>query len=610
MRKEKPGEFPRAFLFSAPDFHPGNPPRHRECMSGTATAPARYYMLRDVNLFASGVYRGRRWLPRWVRNMAEAGKLLGPSGLKLHTPPSAPGHEDDEGWREFVPTDEPAAGWVDPDSLRAVPDPKHEGHVILRGNVVNIPEPMARKIASGEYRYGSSEIYDSFLDDFGRKYGKVLRKFSFLGSEVPQVKRLGPLPKPEPMPAPKVFSERPGVRIRERIVRGRSGALITFAETIPMDRQSMLAAAKAAMPGLSQATLDALSDDQLADLLKNLPAQAAPPGAGAAPPAMPVGGGSMFADDEEDPAEGTDTEPSREEMIAALVDAGEDPDELDGMSDEELGALYDEEMAGAQASGAGGSDDVATMGDPATMTREEMIAELTAQGQDAAQLQGMTDDDLRALYAQLTGGAAPAAPAAPAATPMSDTRRRKPKPNRRGTTVLSETRKVVRNARQLNNYIEHELRRLRVQNEQQKRQDAETFCDRLVTEGRATPAMVKAAILPSLLGLDNTRPVHRFTENGRTGSRTAYEVRKAELAKLPVTVRFGERFPAGSPEAKDQAAAEVRKVERFCELQGEQLRKHGSDPKKMLDTAKKRAEANPNFRAADLIGADAAAMVS
>ncbi len=545
---------PNSFLVF---FHPGNPPAHSGGMPGAATQPRtatqpRYYMLRDVNLFASGVYRGRRWFPHWVRNMAEAGRKLGPGGAKLHTPPAAPGHEDDEGWREFVPTDEPAAGWVDPNSLRAVPDPQHAGHVILKGNVVNVPEAMARKIESGEYRFGSAEIYDSFLDDFGRKYGKVLRKFSYLGGEVPQVKRLGPLPRPEPMPAPMRFSERPGVRIREHTVRGRRGALITFAETSRMDRQSMIAAIQADMPGISQSTLDAMTDEALADLVKNLPTGAGTP----TPPANPAPA----------PATGMFAEPSREEMIAALVDEGEDAAELEGMSDEELGALYEEVIGESTETEGEGEEPVETMADPAAVTREEMIADLVAQGQDAAALDAMPDDQLRALYAQLTADppAPPAAPApAPAAVPMSEPRRKpRPKPaTRRGVTVNSE---LAIKAKRLNAALDNELSRLRVSNERRKRDDATKFCDQLVSEGRATPAQVTAAYLPLLLGLDDTRAVHRFTENGRTRNLTAYEARKAQLAQMPVTVKFGERFAAGPPAGEFSGEAELAKVKQFA----------------------------------------------
>lgn len=234
-----------------------------------STAPTAY-MLPGVNLFASGLYRGKQWAPEIIRRMAENAKKLGPNGMKLLLPPAAPGHEDDDGWQEFVGdvsapgrpthdrTDEPAAGWVDPDSVHTVPDPQHKGHLILKGDVVNVPPEMARKIESGEYKFGSSEVYDDFTDDLGIGYGKTLRKFSFLGSEVPQVKRLGPLPKPVPMTAPKQFSERAGVFLKLRHVRV-AGAIHTYAETVVMDRQQMTAAAMAAMPGISKATLDALA---------------------------------------------------------------------------------------------------------------------------------------------------------------------------------------------------------------------------------------------------------------------------------------------------------------------------------------------------------------
>jgi hypothetical protein len=140
-------------------------------MPGTTQPPPQpqpgAFMLPGVNLFASGTYRGKRWTPATIRLMAENAKKLGPTGLKLLLPPAAPGHEDDDGWQEFVGdvsaeghperdrTDEPAAGWVDPDSVHTVPDPKHKGHLILRGDVVNVPAAMAERIESGEYRFGS-----------------------------------------------------------------------------------------------------------------------------------------------------------------------------------------------------------------------------------------------------------------------------------------------------------------------------------------------------------------------------------------------------------------------------------------------------------------------
>jgi hypothetical protein len=54
-------------------------------------------------------------------------------------------------------------------------------------------------------------------------------------------------------------------------------AVARFASTDPVvpggriERAKLVATLKAAMPGVAKATLDALNDDQLLDLLKNLP---------------------------------------------------------------------------------------------------------------------------------------------------------------------------------------------------------------------------------------------------------------------------------------------------------------------------------------------------
>ena len=96
-----------------------------------------------------------------------------------------------------------------------------------------------------------------------------------------------------------------------------------------LDRQQLVAAVMAAMPGISKATLDALSDEQLADLVKNLPVQA-PPTDAAAGATAPAGTEMM------------DEEPTREQMIADLLEAGYDQADLDAATDEELAAAWEE----------------------------------------------------------------------------------------------------------------------------------------------------------------------------------------------------------------------------------------------------------------------------
>ena len=590
--------------------------------AATGAPATQFFRLRGVNLFASGEYRGKRWSPADVRQMAENAAALGPRGRNLLVPPAAPGHEDDAGWQNFVGdvsapgndrTDEPAAGWVDPSTVRAVPDPAHRGEMILKGDVVNVPAAMAEQIRSGRYRYGSSEIYEDFLDDFGKGHGRTLRKFSYLGGEVPQVKRLGPLPPPEPMPAPVKFAERrPGVFVRTRTVRTGS-AVHTYAETTVMDRSQMIAAIQAAMPSLSQSFLDALADDKLAELVAALPsgAAAAPPASPAAP-AMPGPVGMMA---EGDPAEGGGdpaAEPTRDEMIAALVDMGDDEAELQGLSDDELKAEYEAAMED------GGEEtpdpETEDMADPAALDRAGLIAELTAAGQDPAALDPLTDDELRALYDQVVNGATPAEPAAaPPAAPMGEKRPMQTYAERRGrrqpqpVTTLAEieARRTIVSCRKLTKLSEQQARRIRKTAAELKARDTEQFCEQQVREGRYTPAMVQTVVKPLLAKCDDTLPVFTFSDGGRTRKVTEYELKKAELAKAPKVVHLGERFPGGSGPATT-AEAERQKVERFAEVQGEALKKAGTTKAQFVAKFSEAQKRRPDLRAEEYLGPDAA----
>lgn len=537
------------------------------------------FMLPGVNLFASGEYRGKPWPPAVLRMIAANARRLGPDGRKLLIPPAVLGHEEEQEWLDR--TDLPAAGWVDPASVHVVPDPDHPGELILKGDVVNIPPEVEARLSSGEYRFGSAEIYDDFKDDFGREHGQALRRFALLGGEVPQVKRLGALPKVVPMQATRQFSElRPGVVIRERRV-SENGTVHTYAETTVMDRTGMIAAIQAAMPNLSAAFLEALSDEQLAELAKSVQA---PEPAAAEVPVAPSG---LMAD------------MPREDLVAALTELGQDPASLEGMSDEELQALYDEldpedaEAEPAEEEPAEEEEpDTEDMADPATMAPADMIAELTAMGQDPAALQGMPEEELRALYGELTGAATASAPV-PAANAMGGAK--KPVKPYGGGTVESalpwsptkfternrgrampatvESRRLLKNMKKLNQFAEREARRAVQQSQVRKARDVESFCKDLVRDGRATPAQVATTIKPLLLFCDDTHAVHRFTEGKVTRKLTAYELKKAELAKLPKIVHFGERFGDAGP---TDGESEVAKVREFANTLSEAALKAGN----------------------------------
>jgi polyhydroxyalkanoate synthesis regulator phasin len=270
-------------------------------------------------------------------------------------------------------------------------------------------------------------------------------------------------------------------------------------------------------------------------MMPGMPAQPVAPGMTGAPPQAPA---LEYAD------------MSRDEMIAKLVEDGKgSAEELAAMSDEELQAMLDD-----SGEADGGGSPVEEMGDPASMPREEIIAELAAQGQDPAALEAMPDEELRALYAQVTGGATAAAPAAAPVVPMSE----KTKPTQ---TVQKESAKLLKNLQKLNTFAERENRRLKAVAQQAKRRDAESFCEQLVKDGRVTVAQATAFVKPLLLLLDDSHPVHKFTEGGVTRKLSAFALKKRELAKLAPVIRFGERLSSDAPDGE----AEVQKVEKFAE---------------------------------------------
>lgn len=512
--------------------------------------------LHNVELFASGEYRGKPYTPADIEEIFRNCHRLGPKGRGLLDPPAVRGHEEDSAAPER--TDIPADGWVDPTSVRLdwKTNPRTRGRQrVILGTITDVPADMARLIRERRYRKLSAEIYDDFADDDGTRYGKALRRVAYLGGEVPQVKGLADLPMPQK------FGESfvrlvPGIAVKTG-----SGTWVCHSEVYAMDRAQMIAAIQAAMPGLMPATLQDMSDDKLADLAKNLPTAPAPAAAAATP------GVAAMAD------------MTREDLIAVLQGMGEDPASLEGMTDEDLQALYDQYVNGSDS---GNSASAMADGDPATMTHDELVAACTAAGMDCT---GKTDDELRAMLAGQT--------AQPAAT-MAD------------KSKALKCAEITRFAEQV---ARANLKQSLKTHTEIKRQDAEKFFEQLCRAGKAIHAQ-KSVVMGDLLKQDNIT-VRTFSEKGKALRTTAYEQKKRQYEQLPIIFRFGERVPSGDViGGKEQQSAEVNKVEKFAEQFGHELRKAGSDPKAMVERAKKLAEKNPNFTAESLIGKQGAAMVA
>jgi hypothetical protein len=226
-------------------------------------------------------------------------------------------------------------------------------------------------------------------------------------------------------------------------------------------------------------------------------------------------------------------------------------DLIDSLSDEqvEMGATAILKDAAGGGGEGGGGEEAAPMADSASMSREELIAELTALGEDPAALEAMSDDELRALYDQLTGGGT---------APMSE-------PNTRKTPAL--TQKLADPAfvrRTVNAAVRQGLatigratkaaddaQRKREADEEARRRDAKcrTFGDEMVRVGIWTPADVDESNprvlckLQQLLRLDDTR-VRTFSEGGKEHKTTDLDAAMEEIRRQKPR-KFGERVAAG-----------------------------------------------------------------
>lgn len=554
--------------------------------AATAARPAGE-VIRGADLFASGVYRGKAYTVADLDEIAENFRRL----KDQLDPPAVLGHEEEQEFLgavlgekakaseydddpdESERTDQPAAGWVDAVWVKKYTDATTgRQEAILQGNIVGVPSAIADMIRKKRYRKISAEVYDDYLDDFGRPHGKALRRVAYLGAEVPQVKRLADIPAPTP------FSERArpaaarGFGLRPTSARPTSrGTHLCFAEPVgttaggrtPHDRRSLIQTIRRVLPGVQATTLDPMADDQLADLAKNLPEPQSQ-----TPPSQPVRPQTTTPPGVQ--TMGDVATMSKEDLIAAITAAGESPDGLDAMSEDELRELATElGVGGAPAGDTGGM--VANMADPAAMSREELIAELVAMGQDPAALEAMDDEALRSMLAQ---AATPAAPPAGGAVPMSE--------------LAKFTEKKTRDA--LARLLRHEAKA--------KRGRIDAHCERLVQDGKVVPALLPVVRF-ALMKADDTKPVQKFTENGTAKTGTKFDELLALTAGLPRLGLFTEKMPGGAGDGKKDGRREEAAVRRFAETNAAALRSAGKTAESFVREFSELRKKRPEMTAAE-----------
>jgi hypothetical protein len=498
---------------------------------------------RGVEVFAAGEHKGRAYTVRDLDDMVANFRRFSAGRRALVEPPVVIGHQDDhvklsdgldDAWRTNT-------GWP---SFGRVRDLYRRGATLF-ADLDRVPRSIADLVNARLYHKVSSEVYDDPPPGCFGGRGNMLRRVAFLGGEIPVVKGLADIPaivfsESAPPPARRRPAELRLARVTRRVVAppgGRAGAR-----------------AGSRFRVFSEVTLEAspMQRENMQKLLCD--------GYGYEP--------DTFADAKVFP----------DEALEALImqEAG-----LHG-GDSGTSETETPDGAGPPVDEAGGAGDAADPGapaDPAAMSREELISALTDAGEDPATLQDLTDDQLREKYMSTLGnmserGGGAGSGSGGAGSGGSDTTRRTPatllrpavpRPEATPAAVFSESRRILAEVTRVRQQTAADLAQIRREREssvamERKRQTAEkaalvhAFCETLVKEGRLTSAEAFDRSNPAvpcqeelLMARDANTVVRTFSENGKEVKQTDLEAAMAALkARRPEMRRFSEQLTAGA----------------------------------------------------------------
>ncbi len=237
--------------------------------------------IKGVEVFPAGMHRGKLYTEKDLDDIVTNFDRYCTGGKPQMQPPAVypgfvrdllagkavVGHEEEADQELLKRSDLPAAAW---------PKRLYRNGKILMADLGEVAPSVARAIKGRAYRKVSAEIYDQPPEGVPGT-GKMLRRISFLGGEVPQCKTLADIPVPE-------FSEQfddtpaPKTRIRfdnltaptpERNYWTCFSELVRHDERTEsaMSRQEILQALQAAGIDVSKVT-DAMPDEFLASVLQ------------------------------------------------------------------------------------------------------------------------------------------------------------------------------------------------------------------------------------------------------------------------------------------------------------------------------------------------------
>lgn len=210
-------------------------------------------ILRNVEIFDAGNHKGQEYTIEDLDDMVKNFKRFSGDGPGPRVnPPAVIGHEKDQEWLKKN-TGVPAAGW---------PRKVWRKGMKLRADIGDLPKDVADAIANRHYKFVSAEIYETPPEGVPAK-GKMLRRVSFLGGELPHLKTLKKLPHPEieAFSESYEFTARP-TTLRTLRTNRQGGVFQAFSEVSAMSRDEMIERL-IKEKGVDRATAEGMDDKQL-----------------------------------------------------------------------------------------------------------------------------------------------------------------------------------------------------------------------------------------------------------------------------------------------------------------------------------------------------------
>jgi hypothetical protein len=464
----------------------------------------------------------------------------------------------------------------------------------LMADIVNVPASVAAAVKAGQYFQTSAEVYDD-TGEAGLPAGGgcMLRRIALLGADIPQVKTLSDLPKPDGsgnLKGVEIFAAgtHRGINYTEGdldkmvanfnrysapAVKFAAGQLrhkiaVTFIKKhseVPMDRQRIIDALVAAgmdvgvASNLDDATLQALQPvadkvapgsqppDKMADA--DVEPNATQDSGAVIPPTVPS-----------DEAATDSPEFDRTAIVAQLVGAGLDANELNALSDDDLKKRLEQINAIDKNADMAGSDetipdDPATAPGPQADGSEVPVQKLSC-GAKKMSSKKYAEQQVTAMHAQLIAAQ-----------------------DQINKTVAQAAKDV-------------------------KKAKFEAFKEVLRTQGRLVPAMEENGLLDQFVDHLDHSTVRKFGE----GKKTQFEMFQDILGMVPRVVKFGESVKSSTngvlklseSKAADEGEEGVRT--RYRQF-SEKYQKMGFKEDEAVEAFKRRKAKDPLLTAADVLPA-------